>query len=144
MHKEAKAVRKQQLTYCEQNCPCVLQFLLAFHKVSFTYSKSSIPMHTTFSYLIQNFCLPCIHMSKYTNNRSSQLLCIYIFTVFKSPFLGTTTTKKNTHKIKYFKPSLPFSFKLVCLCKRMPQSAYKLFADLTTCNCILQCELYKL
>ena len=101
-------------------------------------------MHTTFSYLIQNFCLPCIHMSKYTNNRSSQLLCIYIFTVFKSPFLGTTTTKKNTHKIRYFKPSLPFSFKLVCLCKRMPQSAYKLFADLTTCNCILQCELYKL
>lgn len=80
-------------------------------------------------------------MSKYTNNRSSQLLCIYIFTVFKSPFLGTTT--KNPHT-KLNISNLHYHFPLVCLLKRMPQPAYKLFADLTTCNCILQCELYSL
>lgn len=117
---------------------------LGFFKINFSLLKRLYQhVRVIFSYFIQNFCLPCIHMSKYTNNRGPQLFHIYIFTMFKSSFLGV---KNNNHKIKYyFKPSLSlFYFILFCLGKRMPQSSSTFFVDLMTCNCILQCELYNL
>lgn len=77
-------------------------------------------------------------MSKYTNNRSSQLLCIYIFTMFEAPFLEIKKKKKSQ-----VISNLIILFSKLC-CKRMSQPLSKFFVDLTTCNCILPHNLYNL
>lgn len=70
-------------------------------------------------------------MSKYTNNGGSQLFCIYIFTMFKSSFLGK---EKKSQNGTLFQTLSLFSFKLFCLGKRMPQPSSMFLVDLTTCN----------